>query len=190
MTNKHSPALVAVAILNLQMHCEYRLIMNYFLCCNFWKISKSNIMKLWKTVLSYILTRNIKFSLEIINPRALLKFSLVFMQKGLWQYFNASKLQKSYRFLIDIINFWNHLRTSFKSVPLSVGPSNWYIWVALAHGLLRFARARAHVRALMTQKSCAVEMCNAILRNYLKDVRAQNFPRTDFVTTLTAGREW
>ena len=33
--------------------------------------------------------------------------------------------------------------------------------------LLRFARARAHVRALMTQKSCAVGMRNAILRNYL-----------------------
>ncbi len=24
----------------------------------------------------------------------------------------------------------------------------------------------------------------------LKDVHAQNFPRTDFVKTLTAGREW
>ena len=35
--------------------------------------------------------------------------------------------------------------------------------------LLRFARARAHVRALMTQKLCAVGMRNAILRNYLKD---------------------
>ena len=34
--------------------------------------------------------------------------------------------------------------------------------------LLRFARARAHVRALMTRKSCAVGMRNAILRNYLK----------------------
>ena len=33
--------------------------------------------------------------------------------------------------------------------------------------LLRFVRARAHVRALMTQKSCAVGMRNAILRNYL-----------------------
>ena len=32
-----------------------------------------------------------------------------------------------------------------------------------------FARARAHVRALMTRKSCAVEMRNAILRNYLKN---------------------
>ena len=32
--------------------------------------------------------------------------------------------------------------------------------------LLRFARARVHVRALMTQKSCAVGMRNAILRNY------------------------
>ena len=31
------------------------------------------------------------------------------MQKGAWQYFNASKLQKSCRFLIDIMNFWNHL---------------------------------------------------------------------------------
>ena len=34
--------------------------------------------------------------------------------------------------------------------------------------LLGFVRARAHVRALMTRKSCAVGMCNAILKNYLK----------------------
>ena len=34
--------------------------------------------------------------------------------------------------------------------------------------LLRFARARAHVRALMTRKSYAVGMRNAILSNYLK----------------------
>ena len=34
--------------------------------------------------------------------------------------------------------------------------------------LSRFVRARAHVRALMTRKSCAVGMRNAILRNYLK----------------------
>ena len=34
--------------------------------------------------------------------------------------------------------------------------------------LLRFVCARAHVHALMTRKSCAVEMGNAILRNYLK----------------------
>ena len=32
---------------------------------------------------------------------------------------------------------------------------------------LRFAHARPHLRALMTQKSCAVEMRNAILRNHL-----------------------
>ena len=38
------------------------------------------------------------------------------------------------------MNFWNHLRTSFKSVPLSVGPSNWYIRVSLAHGLLVLSR--------------------------------------------------
>ena len=34
-------------------------------------------------------------------------------------------------------------------------------------GLARCVRARAHVRALMTRKSCAVRMCNAILRNYV-----------------------
>ena len=36
--------------------------------------------------------------------------------------------------------------------------------------LLRFARAHAHVHALMTWKACEVEMRNAILRNYLKTV--------------------
>ena len=30
-----------------------------------------------------------------------------------------------------------------------------------------FCRARAHVRTLMTQKSCTVGMYNSILRNYL-----------------------
>ena len=34
-------------------------------------------------------------------------------------------------------------------------------------GALRFAGARANVRALMTPKWCAVEMRNAILRNHL-----------------------
>ena len=34
--------------------------------------------------------------------------------------------------------------------------------------LLRFVRARPYVRALLTRKSCAVAMLNAILRNYLK----------------------
>ena len=34
--------------------------------------------------------------------------------------------------------------------------------------LLRFVRARAHVRAQMTQIACAVGMRNAILRNHLK----------------------
>ena len=33
---------------------------------------------------------------------------------------------------------------------------------------MRFVRARAHVRALMTRKSCAVGMRNAIPRNHLK----------------------
>ena len=35
------------------------------------------------------------------------------------------------------MNLWNHLWTSFKSVPLLVGRSNWYVWVALAHGLYK-----------------------------------------------------
>ena len=43
--------------------------------------------------------------------------------------------------------------------------SLYYPW--FERNLLRFARARAHVRGLLTQKSCAVGMRNAILRNYL-----------------------
>ena len=38
----------------------------------------------------------------------------------------------------------------------------------LVENVSRFARARAHLRALMMQKSCAVGMRNAILRNHLK----------------------
>jgi len=41
--------------------------------------------------------------------------------------------------------------------------------------LSRFVRARTHVRAQMTQIACAVGMRNAILRNHLKDVRANCF---------------
>jgi len=37
--------------------------------------------------------------------------------------------------------------------------------------LLRCVRERDHVRALMTMKSCAVGMRNAILRNHLKMTR-------------------
>ena len=36
------------------------------------------------------------------------------------------------------------------------------------NGPLRFVRESAHLRALMTQKSCAVGMCNAKLGNHLK----------------------
>ena len=36
--------------------------------------------------------------------------------------------------------------------------------------LLRFVRVRAHLRALMTQKSCAVGMRNAKLGNHPKNV--------------------
>ena len=38
--------------------------------------------------------------------------------------------------------------------------------------LLPFVRARAHVRALMTLKSCAVGMRNAMPRNHLKEYGA------------------
>ena len=54
---------------------------------------------------------------------------------------------------------------------------------------LHFVRAHAYVRALMTRKSCAVEMRNAMLRNYLQlfsnvsDVcynsRSKNWPKYD-----------
>ena len=40
----------------------------------------------------------------------------------------------------------------------------------LVRNFLRFARAHAHLRARMTQKSCAVGMRNAILRNHLKEI--------------------
>jgi len=48
---------------------------------------------------------------------------------------------------------------------------------------LRFVRARAHVRAQMTQIACAVGMRNAILRHHLKI----NFP--DFSLTLNKDLE-
>ena len=41
----------------------------------------------------------------------------------------------------------------------------------LEGNFLCFARARAHLRALMTQKSCAVGMRNAILRNHLNSIK-------------------
>ena len=40
----------------------------------------------------------------------------------------------------------------------------------LEGNFFRCVRARANLRALMTQKSCAVEMRNAILRNHLKSL--------------------
>ena len=41
------------------------------------------------------------------------------------------------------------------------------VFLSFEGNLLCFVRARAHVRALMARKSCAVGMRNAILRNYL-----------------------
>ena len=46
--------------------------------------------------------------------------------------------------------------------------NNLFLYRAQFEGnLLRFASARTHVRAMMTRKPCAVEIHNAILRNYL-----------------------
>ena len=39
-------------------------------------------------------------------------------------------------------------------------------------------RARANLRALMTQKSCVVGMRNAILRNHLNQMRVKNGDKT------------
>ena len=43
-------------------------------------------------------------------------------------------------------------------------------WAYFEWHLLRFVRARAHVRAQMTQIACAVGIRNALLRNHLKQV--------------------
>ena len=50
-------------------------------------------------------------------------------------------------------------------------------WTKFEGNLLRFVSARAHVRVVMTQKSCAVGMHNAILRNYLKEFARKFFSR-------------
>ena len=85
-------------------------------------------------ILNKVSTSNDKFySTFKIQPR--------FHAKGRFSDISVlQKYKKSHRFHIDIRNFWNHLRTSFKSVPFSVGPWNWYTWVALAHGLLVLSR--------------------------------------------------
>ena len=44
-----------------------------------------------------------------------------------------------------------------------------YFAIGLSLREISSVRARAHVRALMTRKSCAVGMRNAILRNYLNE---------------------
>ena len=49
--------------------------------------------------------------------------------------------------------------------------------------LLRCVRARAHVRALMTQKSCAVGMRNAKLGNHLK-LKSRNLSSGLFQTKI------
>ena len=48
---------------------------------------------------------------------------------------------------------------------------------------VRCVRARANLRALMTQKSCAVRMRNAILRNHLKVIPLKLFYYQTFFET-------
>ena len=40
--------------------------------------------------------------------------------------------------------------------------------------LLRFVRARAHVRALMTREECAVWVHNTITKTYRNDIKSSN----------------
>ena len=65
-----------------------------------------------------------------------------------------------------LANTWKKIRgspCSFKRKGEFISPSS-----LVKGNLLTFVRARARVRALMTRKSCALGMRNAILRNYLK----------------------
>ena len=45
----------------------------------------------------------------------------------------------------------------------------------LRGNLLRYVCARAHLRAIMTRKSCAVGMRNATLRNHLNNIPFQRY---------------
>ena len=53
-----------------------------------------------------------------------------------------------------------------------------------------FSTDRAHVLALMTRKSCAVEMRNAILRNYLKVIPLKLFYYQTFFETWRNAHSW
>ena len=53
---------------------------------------------------------------------------------------------------------------------------------------MRFVRARAYLRALMTQKSCAVGMRNAKLGNHLNSVVTINRPRSIYQYSNMAPR--
>ena len=57
--------------------------------------------------------------------------------------------------------------------------------------IMRFVHARADMRALMTRKSCAVDMLNAILENHLKYFlvsSAPSFFRANFIKVPAGGR--
>ena len=45
-------------------------------------------------------------------------------------------IQDSYSFQFAVITFCDHPQPSFKFISFPAGPSEWYIWDCLAHGLL------------------------------------------------------
>ena len=53
----------------------------------------------------------------------------------------------------------------------------------LEGNVLRYVCGRAHLRALMTQKSCAVGMRNAILRNHLKTLKTNKVIGLDKISS-------
>ena len=55
------------------------------------------------------------------------------------------------------------------------------IEISLREIFFRCVPARANLRALMTRKSCAVGMRNAILRNHLKDDSLYQYNNTAYV---------
>ena len=62
-------------------------------------------------------------------------------------------------------------------------------WVRTERSAASFALARRLSLSLAKNRAIAIAEYDVFSHNAFKDVRAQNFPHTDFVKTLTAGRE-